>query len=721
MTEKLSARFTKVFSDLPPEAQQTLLEKSLADVLDQLPSDVAKKVYSSALKVQTKHQNVPKLDLRGKRKEVNALLDLFNRENKMSMFGDRTRREEIVSETIQSLTGWLNDVWSAFYEHRVQHTTAHACLLFVSEALGQLEATPTPGGCKCELMNLPIRITIRDKHGECMTKLRVRGPTNVDRLLLWIWRDLCLCILARGLKEDRKRVKDILYDLESIYGFPVLERLLLGPDDEQADEDDAIFLEDDSYSDMDDDPNDFFMGILRGDFRSAHWKGKFEKESQVLQSLVEDFLFELFTVAPSLQVYDAIIGIAQNVAQAKLKASGILYDVAGNSSDNLVGALNIEVAKNNAPRILSLLDQYSYLLRSRDAVTLQCAASVLGDSTYHARGLSLLATGLEETLVAIQVAVQGAFRNIDDPTNRQELTDILKLRVGHPNRRDRIDSWVQAISSSSSTGMGPMAFAAMMFGIPMMAGMPGMPGMVDDADDQADILSFIDSEGSGDADMDDLREDFRPKLKERFEGWSELAGHMKGGSVVAAKAYVKVLELMPYMRGADVVTEMVNRLAERPGKGYICDALEAVSSFCKTQSKKLRQAKNAKDKQAKNKSAAAAASGASSRSTSAAAAPNDSDSDSDGGPPPLIPASTPAPAANNAPAPPTANSSSFFSFSIPFPLGSSSNPSTPSTAQPTASPSQPTQGPSTSAPSSAPQPPPSAQPFRLFEGMEDVD
>lgn len=124
-----------------------MLQKSLGDVLDQLPPDVAKKVYSSALQVHTRHQNVPKLDLRGKRKEVNALLDLLNREVKLSaMLGDRSRREEIISEIIQSLTGWLNDVWSAFYEHRVQYAQAHACLLFVSEVVGQLDTTPTPGG-----------------------------------------------------------------------------------------------------------------------------------------------------------------------------------------------------------------------------------------------------------------------------------------------------------------------------------------------------------------------------------------------------------------------------------------------------------------------------------------------------------------------------------------------------------------------------------------------
>lgn len=414
--------------------------------------------------------------------------------------------------------------------------------------------------CKCELMNMPIRITIKDKNGVCLTKLRVRGPPNIERLLLWIWRDLAVCLLA---KDDRKRVMEIITDLESIYGFPVLERLLLGgrkcPREEEEDEDEDIFLEDETYSDMedDDDLDDF---LLPNDFHSVHWKGRFDKESNALRSMIEDFLFEIFTVTPNLPLYDTILDITVNGASAKLRASGILYDVAGNSSDTLVGALNIEVSKHNAPRILFLLDQYSYLLRPRDAVTLQCSAGVLGDSAYHARGLSILETGLEETLVAVQVAIRGAFSHIDESAHKKELTEILKLRSGHPDRRDRIEAWAQAISSSSSTGMGgPMAFAAMMFGIPMMPGMPVMPGMVDDGDEQADLMSFIDLEAGADPDTEDLREDLRPKLKQRLEGWTQLASVMKGGAVTSSKAYMKVVELMPFMRGADVVTEMVNR------------------------------------------------------------------------------------------------------------------------------------------------------------------
>ncbi|KAF6743046.1 hypothetical protein DFP72DRAFT_755938, partial [Ephemerocybe angulata] len=597
----------KVFKELPPEAQQTLLEKSLSDVLDQLPPDVAKKVYSSALKVQTKHQDVPKLDLRGKRKQVNAMVDLFTRESKMSMFGERTRREEVVSEIMETLTGWLGDVWSAFYEHRVQYSTAHHCLLYVAEVLNQLEAAPSPAGCKCELMNMPVRVTIKDKTGACMTKLRVRGPQNVDRILLWIWRDLLVCTLARNLNDDRKRVVDILQDLEGTYGFPVLERLLRGgrkTEHEEDEDEEDIFLEDETYSDREDSDED--GGILsymfrRTDFTGSHWKGKFKKESDTLRTIVEDFLFDIFSIAPGLDLYDSIIEVSLNPTQSSLRASGILSEVAGNSSDTLAGALQVEASKNSASRIVSLLDQHAHLLRPRDTILLQCAAGVLGQSPFHARGLALLEAGLQETLVTIQMAVRHAFVHIEEPEHRRELQEIVKLRVGSQARRDRIEAWAQAIMASSSNGMNHMALAAMMFGIPMMPGLPGlppMPGMLDDVGDEQDLMGFMDFEGGADADMEELREEFRPKLKQRFEGWTELATVMKGGGPLAAKAYVKAIEIMPFFRATDVVNEMVNRLSDRPGKGFVCDALESVSAFCKTQRKRINTARKEKERQA---------------------------------------------------------------------------------------------------------------------------
>jgi hypothetical protein len=83
-----------------------------------------------------------------------------------------------------------------------------------------------------------------------------------------------------------------------------------------------------------------------------------------------------------------------------------------------------------------------------------------------------------------------------------------------------------------------------------------MPGM-DDGDD-ADILSYVDLD-QDDPDLDDLRDTYRPNLKAIFEGWVHVGQTLKGGSLVLAKLYLKALEMMPWLRAADVVEEMANR------------------------------------------------------------------------------------------------------------------------------------------------------------------
>lgn len=102
----------------------------------------------------------------------------------------------------------------------------------------------------------------------------------------------------------------------------------------------------------------------------------------------------------------------------------------------------------------------------------------------------------------------------------------------------------------------------------------------------------------------ELREEFRPRMKERWDAWMRLSASVDGaGDALTERVYVKVLEMMPFLDADDVVDEMfiryvlndaardvfistnspVNRLSERPSKHYIRDALASVSVFCNTQ------------------------------------------------------------------------------------------------------------------------------------------
>ena len=204
-----------------------------------------KKVFNAVARVQQKYKHVPKLDLRAKRKQVTWLLDELAKDAKTSFIKERSNRAEILEEVIHSLVNWLNDIWTVVYEHNVNFSLAHACLLFVLEALGQLSGTVALGGCvilrflfylflmeiircKCLVMNLPVRVTIKDKNGKTVKHMSVLGPQNIDRVLLWIWRDLFVSLLSKGPKRERDKIPEMLEDIEDFLGIQGLERLLYG-------------------------------------------------------------------------------------------------------------------------------------------------------------------------------------------------------------------------------------------------------------------------------------------------------------------------------------------------------------------------------------------------------------------------------------------------------------------------------------------------------------
>ena len=102
----------------------------------------------------------------------------------------------------------------------------------------------------------------------------------------------------------------------------------------------------------------------------------------------------------------------------------------------------------------------------------------------------------------------------------------------------------------SNGPMHPMAFAAMMMGLPMMPG--------GDGDDDADILSYVDFD-QDDPDLEELRDEYRPNLKAIFDGWNHIGQSLMGGSTVLARSYIKAVEIMPWLRASDVVSEMTSR------------------------------------------------------------------------------------------------------------------------------------------------------------------
>jgi hypothetical protein len=102
-----------------------------------------------------------------------------------------------------------------------------------------------------------------------------------------------------------------------------------------------------------------------------------------------------------------------------------------------------------------------------------------------------------------------------------------------------------------------MAFAAMMMGLPVPVAGGGMGGM------PVEELNMLDLDKDGDPDLEDLREEFRPQFKARFEGWLGATLTIGKPDQVFRAVYEELVVMMPFIRDACIVDEMLGRYVPR--------------------------------------------------------------------------------------------------------------------------------------------------------------
>ncbi|KAG6861436.1 hypothetical protein C0995_000276 [Termitomyces sp. Mi166 len=569
------------------------------------------KVLSAASEARSRFRTMPKLDLKGKKKEVNGLMDAVHLDAKLAITRDRSNREELLTEVVDSLTSWLNDIWSVAYEFNDNYHLAHVCLLFTADVASTLSEIPG-FGCKCSLMNMPINIRIKDRDGKVVKSFVLRGPHKLKKAILWIWRDVFVSMLAHGTSSTKNKIPEMIEDIEMLMGWEALERLLYGGrtlitkhegledddawDDDDDDDDDEelpidnvsdafdyVIEEDEEEDCIDEDSRRISTGICL--VHAAHWTESMDEHRIRLRELVEDRLHIIFRAMPSVDMFNVIRAISGD----PIVTDQILLDEtnenATKSSDTLVGALTIYTQKINAFKIHTLLDTHLHFLRPRDAEVLQDAVRVLVGSGYSSRALQILEHELLGTIHAIHAALTGVFGLVDLEEYKIDIERILKLRVGSTERKNRIQRWTDSILTHVAP-MDPVAFAAMMMGFPVR-GPVGEGGHEDPA-------GFLDDVDEADPDWEELKEEFRPPLKERFDGWYQLTGMWKDttSKTTLRIVYGKAVQIMPYLRGADIVEHMVARLTELHGKTHIARALQSLSNFCIFQRKKIATAFN---------------------------------------------------------------------------------------------------------------------------------
>lgn len=329
-------------------------------------------------------------------------------------------------------------------------------------------------------------------------------------------------------------------------------------DNDDDDDDESIFdIDDDGDEDYVDEDEDVDSCEDDGSacpcaYHAEHWPGLINEQRTHLRNLVEQRLIVIFETRPCLRLYNTLTLITDDAFETTSLLNRMLVRSAGNTAETLVAALNIYAAEHKSIQIAAALDSHSHLLRPRDAETLQVCAVVLGTTGFAVRCLTLIEKELNDCVRCIHAATKSTFCHMNLVIHKKEFAEILKLRLGTQARRDRIERWVDAIISSAAP-MNPMAsFAAMMMGLPMA---PGMEEGGLDAE-----LAFLDLDGS-DSDLEDIREEFRPRLKDRFVGWCELAASFKriGSAAVLSRVYTNAVTMMPFIQAHDAVQQMLDK------------------------------------------------------------------------------------------------------------------------------------------------------------------
>ncbi|THH00164.1 hypothetical protein EW145_g7128 [Phellinidium pouzarii] len=583
--EEISSQ-VRVFDDVPPAVQRQIVEHALIPFLDTIPKSNARAAITKARWIVKKYDRAPQLDLAAKKVEVNGLLDELTKDAKIFVRHDWAKYEILLQEVVESVAEWLNDIWIIAYEFGLDFTRAHSCLLFSTGVLDHVQNLKG-SGCECVFSTIYVPISIKNSSGEVVKEFSELGLANVESAILWVWRDVFLSLLASNNQTFVKLVPVLLAEIDDILGWQGLERLILGGltfsqctlEREKhsqvlsCDHCHCHFHDPDLDSDYYDEDDIFY---------ADHWKHKLTRKVPLFVQHVQDRMMVIFEASPSVQLFTTLGLIARDdTSQDELNK--IISSIATSSATSLAIAIEIYTLNKKPNDIAKLLESHAYLLRPCDSGSLQGGVCVLAATPVHlALALAIIKSELLDTARTVLYALQKSFARLDAPEQRAELPHIARLPRGTAARTERVHRWVEAAVTPGAAPANPMVFAAMMMGLPVP-----FPVGAEDTDE----LGFLEID-LHDPDFAELREEFRPDIKGRFDSWIDVAESLEGGTAVLERVYKQVFDLMPWLLAQDIVQEMVGRLADKPSKHHICDALESLSTFAKAQRKK-RSRKNA--------------------------------------------------------------------------------------------------------------------------------
>jgi hypothetical protein len=320
-------------------------------------------------------------------------------------------------------------------------------------------------------------------------------------------------------------------------------------EDLESDEDDE-----DSFLTEDEDDDSLSWQDYPSSFRfhADHWPKSTRFAINDIRDLVQQSLVSYFEIAPSPEMYRSIRSISTDATTIRRSLLEAAESNALWSSDNFAAALSIFASEDSTETIWKLLSRGAHLLRPCDAADHQNAVVCLSTkSTFKARTLTMCQDQLLSIVREFRASLCLSFSRLYDSARVAELEALLKQRS--VSRTSNIESWVSAVLTPGPSHPHPMAFAAMMMGLPVPVPVTG--GELGGVDE----FNMLDLEKDRDPDLNDLREEFRPRFKERLEGWLGATLAIGKQDKVFRAVFEDLLTMMPFLRDSDIVDEMVSR------------------------------------------------------------------------------------------------------------------------------------------------------------------
>ncbi len=340
-----------------------------------------------------------------------------------------------------------------------------------------------------------------------------------------------------------------------------------------VDEDEDAYTDEDSELDEPIGNHDWLPKVpeTASPSHAKHWSSRISSQMWNFRKYVHAAMLAVFKVNPSLRLYSAILANSTSPETTAAELMTYLNEMAPSCPEVFAAALDIHSLERNTITLASLLSSHSHLIRPRDAPIYQSAVTTLGaDPFQQQRALEIIEKELLDTANAVRAPLLASFSLLETPENKAEIEQILKLRPSAGGRQDRIERWVDAVITPGTNTPNPMALAAMVMGLPIVPVLDGM--------DDADPLGYLDLDPT-DPDMEDLRDEFRPRLKQRFEGWADSGIAVKGGQTILVKVYRELVKTMPWLRASDVVEEMMARRVPRSHEFLLDRALTTCLSM----------------------------------------------------------------------------------------------------------------------------------------------